>query len=70
MLQLVRRLAVYDGPCHIRTSDGSSFTANIEVSEESNHSDLGMRVSYTLKLEQVGTEGFDGMTLAEWNSLQ
>ena len=70
MLQLVRRLAVYDGPCHVRTSDGSSFTANVEVSEESDHSDLGMRVSYSIKVEQIESESLDGMTLAEWNALQ
>lgn len=66
LIRRMRRLANYEGICHIRTPEGSSFAGNVEVSEsKSNDSDA---VAYSLKVELVEPETLDGMTLAEWNA--
>lgn len=66
MLQAVRRLAEYSGICHVRTPDGSSFAADVQVSEDRNHTDQEMKVNYSLSITRVNAQGFDGMTLAQW----
>ena len=65
-IQAMRRLAVYSGVCHIRTPDGSSYSANIEVSDSYSHNTGRMVVGYDLKITRVDPESPDGMTLAEW----
>ena len=68
LIQTMRRLADYAGICHIRTSDGSSFAADVEVSESREYNSLS--VSFSLDIKKVEAEGFDGMTLSEWKELQ
>lgn len=60
-----RRLAAYPGICHIRTSDGSSYAADIQVSENLSY-DSYQLVSYNLSITRVDSQQLDGMTLAEW----
>ena len=67
-IQAMRRLAVYAGVCHVRTSDGSSYAANIDVSDDYSHDTHRMIITYTLSITRVDPEGYDGMTLAEWLS--
>lgn len=67
MIRSIRRLAVYPGICHVRTSDGSSYAANAEVNENKSHTDRDMVLSYSLNFTRVDTQGFDGMTLEQWN---
>lgn len=69
MIQSLRRLADYNGICHVRTADGSSYSANIDVSEDRNHTDMEMRSSYSLSITKVDPEGYDGMTLSQWKYL-
>ena len=68
MQALMRALARYTGICHVRTPDGSSFAADVQVTE-------GMAfnsgvVDYNLKIQKVDTNGTDGMTYADWLSMQ
>lgn len=66
MLQDVRRLAEYPGLCHIRTADGSSYSGNVEVSEDRVHDDQEMVVNYSLATTRVDSEELDGMTLEQY----
>lgn len=66
MLRDVRRLAVYPGICHVRTADGSSYSADIQVSEDRVHDDMEMLANYSFSITRVDSQGFDGMTLEQW----
>lgn len=65
----MRRLATYSGICNIRTPDGSSFHADVQVQEKRSYSGKGV-AEFSLTVSQVDGEALDGMTLAEWNALQ
>ena len=60
----MRDLANYAGAAHIRTPDGSSFTCDIQVSEDASYGTS--KVSYNLTIKGIGAQEPDGMTLAEW----
>lgn len=62
----LRRLATYPGICHVRTLDGSSYAADVQVSESRSYSTAGKIASFTLKITRVDSEDYDGMTYAEW----
>lgn len=62
----MRRLAAFPGICHVRTPDGSSFAANVQVSESRNRDTAGKVVEFSLTITRVDSEGYDGMELAEW----
>ncbi|MBR1689402.1 MAG: hypothetical protein IJ713_01350 [Oscillibacter sp.] len=62
----MRTLARSAGVCHVRTPEGSSFCADVQVSESRGY-DSGA-IAYTLKISAVDPEGFDGMTAEEWAS--
>lgn len=64
----IRRLAVYPGICHVRTPDGSSFAADVQVKEDRSYNTGGQIASFSLDITRVDSEGFDGMTLDEWNA--
>lgn len=64
----MRELARYAGICHVRTPEGSSFAADVQVNE--NRAFNSSRLEYTLTIQKVDTEGFDGMTLADWSDAQ
>lgn len=67
MARLVRDLARYAGRCHVRTPEGSSFEANVSVSEDASYETK--KISYSLAIQKVDTTGMDGMTLADWKAL-
>lgn len=70
----IRRLARYEGVCHVRTRDGSNFLANVEVSEKIPYEiyynpmeDEDTKIyEYSLSLTRVDSVEPDGMTLEEW----
>ena len=62
----MRALARYAGLCHVRTPEGSSFTADVQVSETESYNT--QKIDYSLTIQKVDTVGFDGMTFAEWRS--
>ena len=69
LIEAIRALARYAGVCHVRTPDGSSYTADVEVSEDRNYKEAGKVVSYTLTVTKVDVQELDGMTLAEWEEM-
>lgn len=70
----MRRLARYEGLCHVRTLDGSNYVANVEVSERIPYeiyydinSDENTKINeYSLSITRVDPIETDGMTLEEW----
>lgn len=69
-IQAMRRLAEHPGICHIRTRDGSSFAADVQVTENYKQSNDQKLVYFSLKITRVDPETYDGMTLAEWEETQ
>jgi len=65
LIEGMRYLADYQGICHVRTPEGSSFAADVQVSENNAYS-TGIIVSYTLTVTRVDPEGLDGLTYEEW----
>lgn len=64
VVDTLRRLAEYAGVCHVRTLSGSSYTANVDVKRTKNHEHYGTRYSYSLSIQRIDSEGFDGVPLA------
>lgn len=64
-----RRLADYPGVCHIRTRDGSSFAADIQVKEDMKYESFEL-ATYNLSITRVDSQTLDGLTLAEWEAMQ
>lgn len=69
LIQTMRRLADHTGLCHVRTKDGSSYPADVEVSESYNYASGVKTYEYQLTITRVDPEELDGMTLAEWNEV-
>lgn len=65
-VEAMRRLSVYTGICHVRTPDGSSYPADVQVSESWNSDKAGKAAEFSLNITRVDPEGMDGMTLMEW----
>lgn len=65
-IEAMRRLAVHSGICHVRTKDGSSYAADVEVSESYQHGSGHRIVEFSLDITRVDPETYDGMTYAEW----
>jgi len=66
ILASMRRLSEYVGHCNIRTPEGSSFPADVQVSEKWGDDSGGKLVEFSLKITRVDPEGLDGMTYDEW----
>ena len=69
-IESMRRLAEHPGICHVRTKDGSSFAADVQCSEDYKQNNNQRLVTFQLKITRVDPEGYDGMTLAEWEATQ
>lgn len=61
-----RRLAVYAGICHVRTLDGSSFSADVQVQEDRKFEEAHKLASFSLAITRVDPETLDGIELEEW----
>lgn len=68
--EMIHRLAVTPSLCHVRTTGGASFSADVQVTENYTHEKRGKIASYTFAITRVDTENLDGMTLAQWEDLQ
>lgn len=68
MLEAMRRLAKYEGNCHIRTIEGSSFTACMQVTEDDPHEKRGVVRSFEISVEKVEPVRLDGMTEEDWEA--
>ena len=63
----LRLLSEYTGICHIRTLDGSSFKADLQIQEDRDHDDYGAKASFSISCTRVDPEELDGMTLEQWS---
>ena len=68
VIETMRKLARYPGLCHVRTPEGSSFTADVQVSESLSFDSA--LANYSLTIQKVDMVGYDGMTLEEWSRTQ
>lgn len=66
-IRMAHELAEYPGICHVRTPGGNSFAADVQLTENRTYDALVYE--YNLTIKKVDGEGFDGMTLAEWEEL-
>lgn len=69
-IEAMRRLGAYAGICHVRTKDGSSIAANVDVSEDYTNDKAHKTAEYNLTITAVDPEGYDGLTYAEWQETQ
>ena len=67
VIEGLRRLAEYTGICHVRTLDGSSYSADLQVQEDRDHDDYGVKASFSISGTRVDPEEPDGLTLEEWS---
>lgn len=65
-LRTLRALAAYSGICHVRTKDGSSYAADVQVGDDLSYDSSGKKVTASLTITRVDPEGYDGMSLADW----
>jgi|GEM_PF-1995593 len=65
-ISAMRRLAAHPGICHVRTPDGSSFSADVQVSESQSYSSGGKAANFTLNITRVDPEELDGVSYAQW----
>lgn len=66
--EALRRLAVYAGICNVRTLDGSSYHANVDVQETNPHEGYGMKSEYSLTITRVDPQGYDGVSIDAWEA--
>lgn len=57
-IAIIKDLAAWNGVCHVRTPDGSSYAANVQVTESASYSTKA--VSYTFNITRVDPEGYEG----------
>ncbi|MBQ1574259.1 MAG: hypothetical protein IIZ78_24315, partial [Clostridiales bacterium] len=66
LIERMRELAVNPQICHVRTPDGSSYDADLQVSESAEYG--SQLVSFDIKAQRVDPQEFEAMTLTEWNN--
>ena len=66
VISALRRLADYAGACHVRTKDGGSYAADVQVSESRKQGNAHQIAEFSLSITRVDSESYDGMTYAEW----
>ena len=69
-VETMRRLATWSGICHVRTKDGSSYAANVEVGDKFNYASGVRTTDYSLKITRIQPETYDGLTLTEWQKTE
>ena len=68
LIEGLRELAAFAGICHVRTPEGSSYPADIQVTEDASYESAGKLVSFSLSITKVDPEVLDGVPLAEWEA--
>ena len=68
LIENLRRLAVFTGICHVRTVDGSTFTADVQVSENRAYEKAGKVASFSIDIKAVEQQQLDGILYSEWVS--
>lgn len=67
-IRSMRLLADYPGICHVRTPDGSNYTANVDVSEDRENKMVGKVAKFSLDITRVDPEELDGELYDQWIS--
>ena len=65
IISSLRRLSEYEGRCHLRTPDGSSFPADIQVSESWNHDKRWTMADFQFNITRTDGEP-EGIAYADW----
>lgn len=65
-IEALRRLATYPGHCHIRTPEGSSFTADIQVNEDHEEKWVNRLAKFSLSITRVDNPSPDGIEYDDW----
>ena len=65
-INAMRRLASYAGVCNVRTPDGSSYHANVNVSEDREEKWISRIATFDLDVTRVDSDVLDGMTYEQW----
>lgn len=65
----MRRLAAYTGICHVRTPDGSSYAADIQVQEDREAKYHEKIAKFTLKVIRIDPEREEGMTYVKYREM-
>ena len=65
VIESMRNLAVYPGVCSVRTPDGSSYSADVQVSEDRSYSQAGKIATFKLSITRVDPELY-GMKYGDW----
>jgi hypothetical protein len=65
----LRELARYEGVCHVRTPNGTSYAADVQVDLDQSFEDVEKAVSFNLTITRVDGQELDGMTLEEWQEM-
>lgn len=68
LIEAMHRLASYAGICHVRTVDGLSFAADVQVSEARSYESTGKISVFNLAVSEVAAQGVDGVSLDEWEA--
>lgn len=69
-IRLMHRLADYPGICHVRSKDGASYSADVQVNETYEYTRAPRFNKYDLSITRVDPETLDGLTLDEWRESQ
>lgn len=67
-VETLRRLAVYPGACHVRTPDGSSYMANVNIKEDRDEKFVSKIAKAYLDITRIDSEGHDGVLYEDWIS--
>lgn len=67
-IQALRDLASYTGVCHVRTREGSSYTADVQVSEARSYTTGQMVVTFSLAVTRIDGQELDGVTIEQWEN--
>ena len=62
----LRRLAEYEGICHVRTCDGSVITANVDVSDDFGYDTAGKIGNIKISFTRVDPVELDAQPLTDW----
>lgn len=65
---ILRILADYSGPAHIRSKDGSSFWCNVDASVATTYTEAGRVESITLNYTKTDMADLDGIPQSEWEA--
>lgn len=68
IISSLRRLSEYEGRCHVRTPDGSSFPADIQVSESWNHDKRWTMADFQFNIQRTDGEP-EGIDYVDWERL-